>query len=120
MLEHLPNVVPGSLLGKALNYMQGQWPKLVRYIENGDWAISNNPCENAIRPFCLGRRGWMFADTVAGANASANLYSLVETCRANRIDPYHYLHWLFQKLPLATTVEDYDALLPRNMPADLR
>ena len=62
----------------------------------------------------------MFADTVGGAKASANLYSLVETCRANRIDPDHYLHWLFQKLPLATTVEDYDALLPWNMPADLR
>ena len=56
MLEQLPAVVPGSLLGKALNYMQGQWSKLVRYIENGDWPISNNPCENAIRPFCLGRR----------------------------------------------------------------
>ncbi|AMV41321.1 IS66 family transposase [Paraburkholderia caribensis] len=120
MLQHLPGVVPGSLLGKALNYMQGQWPKLVRYIENGDWPVSNNPCENAIRPFCLGRRGWLFADTVGGANASANLYSLVETCRANRIDPYRYLHWLFQKLPLATTVEDYDALLPWKMPADLR
>lgn len=51
MLEQLPAVVPGSLLGKALNYMQGQWSKLVRYIENGDWPISNNPCENAIRPF---------------------------------------------------------------------
>ncbi len=120
MLQHLPGVVPGSLLGKALNYMQGQWPKLVRYIENGDWPVSNNPCENAIRPFCLGRRGWLFADTIGGANASANLYSLVETCRANRIDPYRYLHWLFQKLPLATTVEDYDALLPWKMPADLR
>jgi transposase len=120
MLEQLPAVVPGSLLGKALNYMQGQWSKLVRYIENGDWPISNNPCENAIRPFCLGRRGWLFADTVGGANASANLYSLVETCRANRIDPYRYLHWLFQKLPLATTVEDYDALLPWKMPADFR
>ncbi|CAN7792462.1 transposase domain-containing protein [Paraburkholderia hospita] len=68
----------------------------------------------------MGRRGWLFADTVGGANASANLYSLVETCRANSIDPYRYLHWLFQKLPCATTVEDYDALLPWKMPAELR
>ncbi len=53
-------------------------------------------------------------------NASANLYSLVETCKANGIDPYRYLTWLFQRLPLATTVDDYDALLPWKMPADLR
>jgi transposase len=120
MLEQLPAVVPGSLLGKALNYLRGQWPKLVRYVENGDWPLSNNACENAIRPFCVGRRSWLFADTVAGANASANLYSIVETCRANRIDPYRYLHWLFQQLPLAKTVDEYDALLPWKMPANLR
>ncbi|WP_026200890.1 IS66 family transposase, partial [Cupriavidus sp. UYPR2.512] len=80
MLEQLPAVVPGGLLGKALNHMHGQWPKLVRYVENGNWPISNNPCENAIRPFCVGRRSWLFSDTVDGANASANLYSIVETC----------------------------------------
>ncbi|WP_455285995.1 IS66 family transposase [Cupriavidus necator] len=120
MLEQMPAVVPGSLLGKALNYMHGQWPKLVRYVENGNWPISNNPCENAIRPFCVGRRSWLFSDTVDGANASANLYSLVETCKANGIDPYRYLHWLFQGLPLAKTVDDYDSLLPWKMPANLR
>jgi transposase len=120
MIEQAPKVVPGSLLGKALTYMKGQWPKLIRYVENGNWPISNNPCENAIRPFCLGRRGWLFADTVGGANASANLYSLVETCRANRVDPYGYLLWLFQKLPAACSVEDYDALLPWMMPTERR
>ena len=120
MLEQSPGVVPKSLLGKALTYLRAQWPKLIRYVENGSWPISNNPCENAIRPFCVGRRGWLFSDTVDGANASANLYSLVETCKANRIDPYRYLTWLFQRLPLAKTVDDYDALLPWNMPADLR
>jgi transposase len=120
MLEQLPAVVPGGLLGKALNYMHGQWPKLVRYVENGDWPICNNPCENAIRPFCVGRRSWLFSDTVDGANASANLYSLVETCKANGIDPYRYLTWLFQRLPLAKTVDDYDALLPWKMPVDPR
>ena len=120
MIEQSPGVVPQSLLGKALIYLHGQWPKLVRYIENGDWPISNNPCENSIRPFCVGRRGWLFADTVDGANASANLYSLVETCRANTIDPYRYLTWLFQRLPLAKTADDYDALLPWKMPAELR
>lgn len=61
----------------------GSGPKLVRYIENGTRPISNNPCENAIRPFVVGRRNFLFCDTVAGANASASLYSLVETCKAD-------------------------------------
>ncbi|VWB59650.1 transposase IS66 [Burkholderia lata] len=105
------------LLGKGLTYLRSQWPKLIRCVENGDWPISNNPCENAIQPFCVGRRGWLFSDTVDGVNASANLYSLVETCKANGIDPYRYLTWLFQRLPLATTVDDYYAPLPWKMPA---
>ena len=120
LVAHRDGVVPGSLLGKALQYLSSQWPKLIRYVENGEWPISNNPCENAIRPFVVGRRGWLFADTVEGAHASANLYSLVETCKAVGIDPYCYLDWLFRRLPLATTVDDYDALLPWNMPADIR
>jgi hypothetical protein len=93
---------------------------LIRYVDNGQWPISNNACENAIRPFVVGRRGWLFSDTVDGAHASANLYSLVETCKAHRIDPYRYFVWLFQKLPQANNVDDYDALLPWNMPTDLR
>lgn len=113
--EQLPTVVPGSLLGKTMLYLHGQWPKLVRYVENGSWPISNNPCENAIRPFILGRKGWLFATTVAGANTSANLYSLVETCKANGVDPYQYLAWLFKKLLQASTADDYAALLPWTM-----
>lgn len=84
---YLPVVVPSSLLGRALAYMQGQWPKLVRFVQNGAWPISNNLCENAIRPWVVGRKGWLFADTVAGAHARANLYSLIETARANGIEP---------------------------------
>ena len=109
--------MPGSLLGKALAYLKGQWPKLVRYVDNGIWPISNNSCENAIRPFVVGRKGWLFSDTVAGAHASANLYSLIETAKANGIDPYRYLVWLFKALPLSQTVDDCLALLPWNMPA---
>jgi len=112
LLRYLHAVVPGSLLGKALHYLSAQWPKLTRYVENGTWPIDNNLCENAIRPFVVGRRNWLFADTVAGANASANLYSLVETCKANGIDSYAYLVNLFQKLPAAQTADDFEALLP--------
>ena len=112
LLTHLHAVTPASLLGKALHYMHGQWTKLVRFVESGTWPLDTNPVENAIRPFVVGRRGWLFADTVGGANASANLYSLVETAKANGIEPYRYLVALFKKLPLAQTADDYEALLP--------
>lgn len=112
LLQHLHGVTPGSLLGTALHYLSSQWPKLTRFIENGAWPIDNNLCENAIRPFVVGRRNWLFCDTAAGARASANLYSLIETCKANGIEPYTYLVELFRHLPLAKTVEDFEALLP--------
>lgn len=112
LLTHLHAVVPGSLLGKALHYLSSQWRKLVRYVEHGAWPIDNNLCENAIRPFVVGRRNWLFSDTISGANASANLYSLIETCKANGVDPYAYLVHLLRKLPHAQTADDYEALLP--------
>ncbi len=86
LLTHLHTVAPSSLLGQALHYLQGQWPKLTRFVQNGAWPLDSNPVEN--RPFVIGRKGWLFADTVAGANASANLYSLVETAKANGVEPY--------------------------------
>ncbi len=107
LVEHLPDIVPSSLLGKALHYMSRQWPKTVRYVENGNWPISHNLCENTIRSFVVGRKGWLFSDTVAGAQASANVYSLVETCKAIGIETFHYVVWLFTRLPLAATADDY-------------
>ena len=109
---HLHAVLPASLLGKALHYLAEQWPKLVRFLDDGRYPIDNNACENAIRPFVIGRRNWLFADTPGGARASANLYSLIETAKANAVEPYRYLQALFTALPLARTVEDYEALLP--------
>jgi len=120
LLEHLHGVLPGSLLGKALHYMAAQWPKLKRFVEDGRYPIDNNVCENAIRPFVVGRRNWLFADTVAGANASANLYSLLQTCIVNGIDGYRYLKTLLVALPKASTAEDYDALLPWRLTTDQR
>lgn len=117
MLEQSPGVVPNSLLGRPLTYLREQWPKLILYVEHGDWPISNNACENLIRPFVIGRRAWLFADIVDGAAASANLYSLVEARKACRIDPYCYLTLLFQRLPLAKNVDDYATLLPWSMSA---
>jgi transposase len=112
LLANLHAVLPKSLLGQALHYLASQWSKLKRYVEDGRYSIDNNAQENAIRPFCVGRRNWLFADTVAGANASANLYSLLQTCQVNAIDGYRYLRALFTALPRAQTADDYAALLP--------
>jgi transposase len=112
LLAHIHAVLPKSLLGQALHYLSSQWKKLNRYVDDGRYSIDNNAQENAIRPFCVGRRNWLFADTVAGANASANLYSLLQTCRVNGIDGYRYLRALLTALPQARTANDYAALLP--------
>jgi transposase len=110
-----PQVLPESRLGKAVHYTLGQWPKLTTFLAHGEVPIDNNRCENAIRPFVLGRKGWLFSDTVHGAVASANLYSLVETAKANGVEPHAYLSRLFEQLPHLTTVEDYEAMLPWNL-----
>ena len=109
-----PKAPPESRLGKAVNYALGQWPKLTVFLTHGEVPMTNNRCENAIRPFVVGRKGWLFSDTVKGAVASANLYSLVETCKANVIEPHAYLTHLFERLPHLKTVDDYEALLPWN------
>ena len=112
-----PQVLPESRLGKAVHYTLGQWPKLTTFLSHGEVPIDNNRCENAIRPFVLGRKGWLFSDTVHGAVASANLYSLVETAKANGVEPHAYLSRLFERLPHLTTVEHYEAMLPWNIKA---
>ncbi len=81
----------GSLTRKALDSTLNQWPKLIRYCEHGDLNISNVLAENAIRPFVIGRKAWLFADTPAGAKASALYYTLIETAKANGLEPYAYL-----------------------------
>ena len=75
--DHLPLVPKQSALGKALNYMHRQWPTLIVYVEHGDLRIDNNQVENAVRPFVVGRKNYLFCDSVAGAKATANLYSLI-------------------------------------------
>jgi hypothetical protein len=113
-------VTPKSALGKALAYMHHYWPKLIRYVEWGDTPIDNNRAENAIRPFVVGRRAWLFSDTPAGAHASALIYSLVETAKANRLEPSAWLAMLLRTVPAAQSVEEIEALLPWNLhPATL-
>jgi len=114
----LTSVPPQSLTGKAMGYLDRQWPKLIRVLEDGRIPLDTNLVENAIRPFVVGRKAWLFADTMAGARASANLYSLIETAKANGVEPWRYLNHLFERLPEAITAEQVEALLPQNIQAD--
>ncbi len=116
--EALPQVPPTSATGKALNYLHNEWPKLMRYLDDGRLEIDNNLAENAIRPFVVGRKNWLFSDSVKGVRASANLYSLIETAKANGLEPYAYLRYLFTELPKAETVEAIEALLPGTIDKD--
>ena len=113
--KNLGAVPPQSLTGKAINYLAADWPRLIRYLDDGRVEISNVLCENAIRPFVIGRKNWLFSDTPAGAHASAKLYSIIETAKANGLEPYAYLRLIFQKLPQATTAAEVEALLPWNV-----
>jgi hypothetical protein len=115
LTELAPQVVPQSRLGRAVHYTLGQWPKLTVFLKHGEVPLDNNRCENAIRPFVVGRKGWLFSDTVAGAKASANLFSLVETCKSNGIEPHAYLLELFTRLPQLRSVVDFEAMLPWNV-----
>ncbi len=103
---------PLSLTGKAIGYLADEWPKLIRYLDDGRIEISNVLCENAIRPFVVGRKSWLFCDTPQGAHASARLYSLVEPAKANGLNVYDYLKLVFTLLPQATTLADVEELLP--------
>ena len=113
----LPGTPPMSALGKALGYTSRQWPKLVRHLDHPDMPVDNNYVERQIKSYATGRKAWLFAYDAAGAQASANLYSLVMTCRANEVEPYAYLNYLFEHLPAASTVEQVEALLPWNIKA---
>jgi transposase len=105
-------VPPGTLLGKAVAYTLAQWAKLVRYLDHPVMTPDTNACEQAIRPFVLGRKNWLFSGSPRGAAASATLFSIIETAKANRLDPYWYLRRLFEELPAARTDEDLLGLLP--------
>ena len=108
----LANSPPKTTLGKAMQYLCNQWPRLIAYLDDGRRPIDNNRAENSIRPFVIGRKNWLFSNSQAGAHASANLYSLIETAKANNLNPYEYLKRIFTELPSAQSVDDIDALLP--------
>ena len=112
--EHESLVLPESLLGKAIAYTRNQWKYLSRYVSDGHAPLDNNVMERDIRPFCTGRKSWLFHDTVAGAKASAMVYSLMLTCRACNVEPYAYLLHVLTELPQRAPDSDISDLLPFN------
>ncbi len=117
--KHRAKIAKDSLTGKAMTYLYNQWEKLIAYCSDGQLSISNIQAENAIRPFAIGRKAWLFSDTPAGANASAVHYSLIETAKLHKLEPYDYLNTIFKALPYAKSVEDIEALLPWNYKTQL-
>lgn len=115
--KSLSSTVPTSKLGEALGYLAKNWEKLCVFTTDGRLNIDNNPVENAIRPFAIGRKNWLFSNSVKGAKASAMLYSLIETAKANGLEPQAYLTDLFRDLPNCDTLEQFEALLPWNYTA---
>jgi transposase len=109
-----PSVMPKSLFGLAVNYGRQQWSKLIRFLEDGRVEIDNNSAERSIKPFVIGRKNWLFCNTPKGARASATIYSIIESAKENRLNPYAYLNYLFEKLPNLESTEAcaLDSLLP--------
>ena len=107
--------VPGSKLEEAVTYANNQREYLCAFLKHGEVEISNNPAENAIRPFVVGRKNWLFSDTPKGADSSAIVYTLVETAKANGVDPYAYLLRVLSLLPYLgknPSNAELDELLP--------
>jgi len=113
--ENVTEALPKSPLGTAIAYTLKLWPKLTTFLEDGHIEIDNNTAENAIRPFVVGRKGWLFSGSPRGAHASATLYTLVESAKANQLEPWAYLNYLFERLPAAKSEQALLALLPQNL-----
>ena len=106
------HVAPKSAIGAAVSYTLNQWHKLMAYTQDGQLSIDNNRAERAIKPFVIGRKNWLFSNTASGANASANLYSVIESAKANGLEPRQYIEYLLTELPKRKAGDDLKDLLP--------
>ena len=113
--DHLSSAPPRSYLGNAMHYLSKNWDRLQVYLEDGVIEIDNNLVENYIRPFVIGRKNWLFSYGLEGAKASAILYSLVITAKENNLNIYKYFDHILTVIPSASSVDDYEALLPNNI-----
>ncbi|MBN2861935.1 MAG: IS66 family transposase [Bacteroidales bacterium] len=120
MLEkHRHSIAPKSLTGKAITYTIDLWPRLSVYLDNSLIPIDNNLVENAIRPFVVGRKNWLFSGSPDGAHASAAIYSIIETAKANGLEPYWYLRYLFEKLPACKCDDEIRLIMPNRIDPDI-
>lgn len=115
--KNVSRVPKGGLTRTAMTYTLNQWEYLIGYCRDGQLHISNALAENAIRPFAVGRKAWLFADTPHGARASATCYSLVETAKLHGLEPYAYFRHILEHIAQADTVAKLEALLPWNVKA---
>jgi transposase len=115
LLKRKDEVPDSMLLGKAIHYSLSQWDKMTAYLESPYLTPDNNACENAIRPFVLGRKNWLFCKSPEGAESSCGMYTLIETAKVNGLVPIQYLIKLFEKAPLASSPADWENLLPWNI-----
>jgi len=113
------DALPKSAFGQAVNYCLNQWEKLNAFLQDGRLELDNNRSERSIKPFVIGRKNWLFANTAKGAHASAIIYSVVETAKENGLHPFEYLKYLFDQMPDCKTT-DLDRLLPwsTTLPAE--
>ncbi|MFM9835783.1 MAG: IS66 family transposase [Methylophilaceae bacterium] len=102
-----------SKIGEAIRYTLSNWELLNNYLKDGRIEIDNNLIENAIRPFALGRKNWLFMGSPSGARAGATFYSLIETCKANNIEPYKYFCAMLNRIRECGSEDDYLKLLPQ-------
>ena len=106
----------GGLLTTAFTYLQNQWSKLIRFVEDPRLRLDNNLAERHVRPIAVGRRAWLFCRSQAGAKATAGWFSIVETAKANGIEPYWYLRYIFEQMPVCLKAgRTVDHLLPWNL-----
>ena len=91
--------------------------KLIAYLEDGRIRIDNNDCERAIKPFVIGRKNWLFSKSQKGAEASSIIYSIIETCKANNVNTYDYLRYLFENIHKAKNADELRAILPYKLNA---
>lgn len=119
LTEHAASTPPSLGFGKAIAYTLDNWEQLKLYLESPLLTPSNNIAENAIRPYVIGRKNWLFSDTSRGAESSAILYSLVESAKLQKLPVYDYFYYIFRKLPYCKAVADYEQLLPLNLTAEI-
>ena len=108
-------VPPKNPLAGAIGYTLNNWNSLTTYLEDGRLDIDNNAAERAIRPFAIGRKNWLFMGNPNGAKAASIIYSLIETAKANGLEPYKYLRYVLETVP-SIAPENLSSLLPWNVP----